>query len=121
MTHHNPPSALRIPVAVLLGLAAPPLGLLAWIALSGSGRSDYLRSNWVRIGLAIAIGSALPLLAVVGAARMGLWPDPNPNPIGLGLLLVAGGGLGTILTAVGVALVSQRGRQQVAESASNLK
>ena len=110
LANHNPPSRLRIPVAVLLGLAVPPLGLLAWIALSGSRRSDYLRSNWVRTGVAVGVGSALPLLAVGGAATFGLWPDPNPNPIGLGLLLFAGGGLGTILIAVGIARVSQRGR-----------
>ncbi len=106
----NPPSSLRIPVAVLLGLVVPPLGLLVWIALSGSGRSNYLRSNWVRTGVAIGVGSALPLLTVVGAARVGLWPDSNPNPIGLGLLLFAGGGLATLLIAVGVVLVSKGGR-----------
>jgi hypothetical protein len=90
-------------VSVLLGLTALPLGLLAWIALSGSRRSDYLRSKWVRAGFATGVLSALPLLVVGGAAALGLWPDPNPNPIGLGLLLVAGGGLATILIAVGIA------------------
>jgi hypothetical protein len=109
VANHNPPSSLRIPVAVL-GLAVPPLGLLAWIALSGSHRSDYLGSAGVRTGLGIVVGGALPLLAVGGSAMVGLWPDPNPNPIGLGLLLFAGGGLGTILIAVGIALVSQHGR-----------
>ena len=98
-----------MPVAILLGLAMPPLGLLAWIALSGSRRSDYLRSNVVRAGFAAGVVSALPLLVVVGASRLGLWPDPNPNPIGLGLLLLVGGGLATILSAVGVALVDRRG------------
>lgn len=109
MADHNPPSNLRIPVTVLLGLTVPPLGLLAWIALSGSRRSDYLRSTWVRAGFAVGIASALPLLAVGGAATLGLWPDPNPNPIGLGLLLVAGGVLATIFIAIGIALVSKRG------------
>lgn len=110
MANTNPPSSLRIPVAVLLGLAVPPLGLLAWIALSGSHGSDYLRSNWVRAGFAAGVVSALPLLVVGGASRLGLWPDPNPNPIGLGLLLFVGGGLATILIAVGIALVERRGR-----------
>ena len=105
---HDPPSSLRIPAAILLGLTIPPLGLVAWIALSGSQRRDYLRSNWVRTGLAIGIGSALPLLAVAGAAALGLWPDPNPNPIGLGLLMFAGGVLATILIGVGIVLVSRR-------------
>jgi hypothetical protein len=110
LTGDIPPSRLRIPVAVLLGLAVLPIGLLAWIALSGSRRSDYMRSNWVRAGFAVGVGGALPLLAVGGAAQLGLWPDPNPNPIGLGLLLFAGGGLGTILIGVGIALVDRRGR-----------
>lgn len=97
-------------MAVLLGLAVPPLGLLAWIALSGSHRSDYLRSNWVRAGVGAGAGSALPLLTVGGAAALGLWPDPDPNPIGLGLLAFAGGGLATILIAVGITRVSRHGR-----------
>jgi 8-oxo-dGTP pyrophosphatase MutT (NUDIX family) len=33
-----------MPVAVLLGLMIPPLGVLAWIGLSGSERRDYLQS-----------------------------------------------------------------------------
>jgi hypothetical protein len=102
------PSNLRIPAALLIGLAMPPLGLLAWIALSGSRRSDYLRSTWVRWGLAVGVGSALPLLAVVVTAAVGLWPDPNPNPIGLGLLMFAGGVLATILLGVGILLVSRQ-------------
>jgi len=82
-------------------LVVPPLGLLAWIALSGSQRSAYLRSGWVRWGLGIGIGGAVPLL-VVGLA------DPQSNPIGLGLLFLACGGLGTILLAVGVMIVARR-------------
>jgi hypothetical protein len=108
LADHNPPSSLRIPVAVLLGLAMPPVGLLAWIALSGSRRAEYLRSNWVRTGLAAGVVSAVPLLTVAGAAGLGLWPDPNPNPIGLGLVLAAGGSLATILIAIGILLVRDR-------------
>ena len=106
----TPPSRLRIPVTVLLALTMTPLALVSWIALSGSGRRDYLRSNWVRAGFALGVVSALPLLVVGGAAALGLWPDPNPNPIGFGLLLLVGGGVATILVAVGIALVSRRGR-----------
>jgi len=108
MTDSSPPSPLRTPVAVVLGLLAPPLGLFSWIAMSGARRADHLRSSWVRAGALVCAGSILPLLTVVVAARLGLWPDPNPNPIGLGLLLLVGGGLGTTLIAVGVVLVSQR-------------
>ena len=105
MADFNPPSPFRIPVAVLLGFALPPLGLIAWIGLSGSQRRDYLRSNWVRAGLSMVVASAAPLTLVAAAAWLGLWPDPNPNPIGLGLLLVAGGALGTILSGIGLVLV----------------
>lgn len=110
MADNNPASPLRLPVAVLLGLAAPPVGLLAWIALSGSGRRDYLRSNWVRAGFIVGMAGTLPLLVVVVAARLGLWPDPNPNPIGLGLLLLLAGGAGTILIGIGIAVVSAQDR-----------
>ena len=106
----NPPSPLRVPVTVVLGLTVLPLALPAWIALSGSRRSDYLRSNWVRAGIATAVVSPLPLLAVAGATALGLWPDPNPNPIGPGLLLLVGGGLAQALLAVGILLVSRQPR-----------
>ena len=47
---------------------------------------DYLRSRWVRSGLWLLLGGAAPLVFVVLAAAVGLWPDPNPNPVGPGLL-----------------------------------
>jgi hypothetical protein len=46
----------------------------------------YLRSNWIRIGLLLALIGAGPLLFIIVAAAVGWWPDPNPNPIGPGLL-----------------------------------
>jgi hypothetical protein len=46
----------------------------------------YLRSNWIRAGLVLAAVGAGPLLFIIIAAAVGLWPDPNPNPIGPGLL-----------------------------------
>jgi hypothetical protein len=46
----------------------------------------YLRSNWIRVGLVLAVIGAAPLLFIIIAAAFGLWPDPNPNPIGPGLL-----------------------------------
>jgi len=103
----NPPSSVRMPVAVLLGLVMPPLGVLAWIGLSGSQRRDYLHSNWVRAGISIAVLSAAPLIFVIAAASLGMWPDPNPNPVGFGLLLVAGGALGTVLTGLGILFVDR--------------
>jgi hypothetical protein len=50
MNEGMPPSPLRLPLSVVLGLAAPPLGLVAWILLSGSQRGIYLQSPWVRAG-----------------------------------------------------------------------
>jgi hypothetical protein len=46
----------------------------------------YLRSNWIRVGLVLAVVGAGPLLFIIIAAAVGLWPDPNPNPVGPGLL-----------------------------------
>ena len=108
MTDLTPPSKLRIPVTVVLLVLVPPFGLVAWILLSGSYRGDYLRAPLVRAGFGIAIVSALPLLSVVALSALGVWPDPNPNPIGFGLLLVAGGGLGTVILGFGVAAVARR-------------
>jgi hypothetical protein len=45
-----------------------------------------LQSWWVRIGASLLILGSSPLLLIVAAAAVGLWPDPNPNPIGPGLL-----------------------------------
>jgi hypothetical protein len=42
----------------------------------------YLRSRWVRVGLGLLIIGSAPLLFVIMAAALHLWPDPNPNPIG---------------------------------------
>jgi hypothetical protein len=104
----SPPSSWRIPLTILFALVAPPLALVAWIGLSGSQRRVYLRSDWVRWGFGVAIGSALPLLAVAAAALLGLTSDPNPNPIGLGLLFLAGAIIGTILVVIGIIVVASR-------------
>jgi len=46
----------------------------------------YRRSRWIRFGVGLLVVGAAPLLFIVVAAAIGLWPDPNPNPIGPGLL-----------------------------------
>jgi hypothetical protein len=48
--------------------------------------SRYLKSYWVRAGLIMLLVGSGPLFFIIGAAAMGLWPDPNPNPIGPGIL-----------------------------------
>ena len=107
---HIPPSPLRVILSILLGLIAPPLGLVAWIALSGPDRREYMQSAWIRAGAAICAVSAVPLLIVIAAASLGLTTDPNPNPIGLGLLFLTGGVTATAVVAVGVIRVDQRMR-----------
>jgi hypothetical protein len=99
---YDPPSSLRIPLSVLVGVVVPPLGLMLWIGLSGSQRRQYLESNWVRTGFGLAVGSFLPLLAFIAAASLGLLADPNPNPIGLGFLFLVGAAAGTTIAAIGV-------------------
>ena len=47
---------------------------------------EYLKSRWVRAGLALLVLGSGPLLFIIAAAAVGLWPDPNPNPIGPGML-----------------------------------
>jgi hypothetical protein len=47
---------------------------------------SYLRSNWVRVGLALLLVGTGPLLFIIGGAAAGHWPDPNPKPVGPGLL-----------------------------------
>src|SRR3979490_2979898 len=47
---------------------------------------EYLKSTWVRVGLVLLVIGAAPLLTIIFAAAVGLWPDPNPNPVGAGLL-----------------------------------
>src|SRR5438874_9704500 len=46
----------------------------------------YIQSVWVKVGLGLLLVGAGPLLFIIAAAAVGLWPDPNPNPIGPGLL-----------------------------------
>ena len=46
----------------------------------------YWPSWWVRVGVGLLIVGCAPLVFIIVAAAVGLWPDPNPNPIGPGLL-----------------------------------
>ncbi len=46
----------------------------------------YLRSTLVRFGLGLLFVGTGPLVLIILAASVGLWPDPNPNPIGPGIL-----------------------------------
>lgn len=93
------------PLVLLLCILAPPLGLLAWVLASGSHRPAYLGSGWVRTGLTLLLLGSAPLVAIILAAEIGLWPDPNPNPVGPGLLFFFAVVLATCCLAVGVVTV----------------
>lgn len=44
-------------------------------------------SLWLfRIGLVLFVFGSGPLLAVIGASKIGLTSDPNPNPVLFGIL-----------------------------------
>jgi hypothetical protein len=90
---------------LLLCVLAPPVGLLAWIFGSRAQRPTYLRSRWVRAGLALLLFGSAPLVAIILAAAIGLWPDPNPNPLGPGLLFLGSAVLATACLAIGVVWV----------------
>ena len=68
----------------------------------------YLQSLWVKVGLGLLIVGSAPLLFIVVAAAVGLWPDPSPNPIGPGLLFFFAFWPAVICIVVGVIRVSAR-------------
>jgi hypothetical protein len=68
----------------------------------------YLRSGWVKVGLGLLVVGAGPLLFIVIAAAIGLWPDPNPNPVGPGLLFAVTFWPAVICIIVGVIRVRIR-------------
>ena len=70
---------------------------------------EYLRSVWVRVGLVLLVVGATPLLFIIAAAAVGLWPDPNPNPVGPGLLFALTFWPAIICIVVGVIRARNRG------------
>src|SRR4029077_6525542 len=82
---------------------------------------EYLTSWWVRVGLAMLIIGTGPLLFIIAAAAVGLWPDPNPNPIGPGMLCWLTLWPSIICIVVGVVRVrSRRAAQQSAARGADL-
>jgi hypothetical protein len=69
---------------------------------------EYLKSRWVVAGLCLLAVGASPLLFIITAAALGLWPDPNPNPVGPGLLFGLLFWPAVICIVVGVARVRSR-------------
>jgi len=72
----------------------------------------YLQSRWVRTGIVLLVVGSGPLLFIIGAAAIGLWPDPNPNPIGPGLLFFFTFWPAVLSIAVGVVRVRRARRAQ---------
>lgn len=56
------------------------------IGNGGRGMSEYWQSRLVKAGIILLIVGTGPLLFIIIAASIGVWPDPNPNPVGPGLL-----------------------------------
>jgi hypothetical protein len=71
----------------------------------------YFQSAWVKVGLGLLVVGTGPLLVIIIAAAVGLWPDPNPNPIGPGLLCFFTFWPAIICIVVGVVRVRTRNRQ----------
>lgn len=101
MTRESHAGQARLVVSIVLLLVMPPLGPIAWIALSGPDRGAYLRSRLVRAGAAVVLLPMLPMLWVIATTPSGLSPAEQPNPVGLGLLAVAGALAGTVLLMSG--------------------
>jgi hypothetical protein len=70
----------------------------------------YFRCWWVKIGVALLVLGSGPLLFIVAAAAIGLWPDPNPNPIGPGLLFFFTFWPAVICILIGVVRVNRGNR-----------
>jgi hypothetical protein len=70
---------------------------------------EYLQSRLVQVWLGLLILGVGPLLFIIVAAAVGLWPDPNPNPIGPGFLAFLTFWPGVITLGIGIGRV-RRGR-----------
>ena len=71
----------------------------------------YLQSTLVKVGVVLLIVGAAPLVFIIAAAALGVWPDPNPNPIGPGLLFFVTFWPAIICIVVGVIRVRIRNRR----------
>ena len=71
---------------------------------------SYLQSTWTKVGIGLLVIGAGPLLFIILAAAVGLWPDPNPNPIGPGLLFAVTFWPAVICIVIGVLRVRRRDR-----------
>jgi len=71
---------------------------------------SYLQSTWTKVGIGLLVVGAGPLLFIILAAAVGLWPDPNPNPVGPGLLFAVTFWPAVICIVIGVVRVRRADR-----------
>jgi hypothetical protein len=69
---------------------------------------EYWESRLVRTGVFLLLFGSGPLLAIIAAAAIGLWPDPDPNPVGPGMLAGLTFWPALICTAIGIGRVRRR-------------
>lgn len=75
---------------------------------AGNGVKRFLLSRLFRIGLILFIAGTGPLIAIMLAAMLGVWPDPNP--IGPGLLAMVTFWPSVIFMAIGAYQVVRQSR-----------
>jgi hypothetical protein len=66
---------------------------------------EYWQSRLVKTGVLLLVFGSGPLLLIIVAAAIGLWPDPNPNPVGPGMLAALTFWPGLICLIVGIVRV----------------
>jgi hypothetical protein len=73
---------------------------------------DYLRSKLVVAGIVVLILGSAPLLFIIIAAKLGLWPDPDPNPVGPGIIFFFTFWPSIICIIIGAERVSRNRREE---------
>jgi hypothetical protein len=97
---------------------SPTPGPFIWPPPTGRADGSGLRSiarrapRARRHERALLLVGAAPLVAIIVAAKVGLWPDPNPNPVGPGMLFFVSGVVATVCLAVGAVWVWLELRQR---------
>ena len=71
---------------------------------------DYLHSRWTKVCIGLLAVGAAPLILIIVAAAIGLWPDPRPNPVGPGLLFAVTLWPAVACIIIGVVRVRMRNR-----------
>ena len=70
----------------------------------------YWQSRWVRIGVTLLVLGTSPLVFIIAAAAVGLWPERDPNPVGPGLLFALSFWLAVVCILIGGIRVNRSNR-----------